>query len=88
MRLRRVVPRMVSGWKSFGTDLVASGAAGVPGEVMCWGVKYSRSGTPTLRSGGGAMFAAKCFSFSFNPVGWQYRCWCNSVKIRQACSLW
>lgn len=53
MRLRRVVPRIVRGWKSFGVGVVVD--AGVPGEVMCWGVKYSRSGTPTLSSGGGAI---------------------------------
>lgn len=35
IRLRRVVPRIVSGWKSLGTGLVVAVATGVPGEVMC-----------------------------------------------------
>lgn len=33
--MRRVVPRIVKGWKRRGADSVAAEVAGVPGEMAC-----------------------------------------------------
>lgn len=46
---------MVRGVKSTGVGLSVSVGLGVPGASLCCGVKYGRPGTPTLRSGGGAI---------------------------------
>lgn len=56
MRLRRVVLRIVKGWKRVGgEEFDFSSWTMVPGDDMCWGVKYSRPGTPRLRSCGAMM---------------------------------
>lgn len=60
---------MVRGWKSFGIGLVVVVDTGVPGEMRCWGVKYSMSGTPALSSGGGAILRMSAFNkYLDNPV--------------------
>jgi hypothetical protein len=54
--LRRVVPRIWRGVKSTGTGLsLLVEGWGVPGDTMCFGVKYGSPGTPTLRSADGAI---------------------------------
>lgn len=55
--LRSSVPRIWRGLKSVGRGL--SVFWGVPGDRTCWGVKYGRSGTPTLSSAGGAIVNRK-----------------------------
>lgn len=60
---------MVRGWKSFGMGAVVVVVdTGVPGEMRCWGVKYSRPGTPTLNSGGGAILRMSAFHEYFDNL--------------------